>query len=89
MAKAVKFIWDYASAGEILLRSQEMADICEELAATMTRATGTEYVSDVKVFGDRVRAIGRDEMSKDDAVYARRKNGKLVYREKKLKEHYD
>ena len=89
MAKAVRFDWDYASAGEILLRSPEMAKICESLAESMTRATGTEYTADVKVFGNRVRAIGYDQMSKDGGTYKRRKNGKMVYTEKKLKESYD
>lgn len=89
MAKVVDFEWDYESAGTLLLRSPEMADICESLAASMTRATGAEYVADVKVFGNRVRAIGSDAMKKDEGSYVRRKNGRVVYTEKKIKESYD
>lgn len=41
MAKA--FEWDYKAAGELLLRSEEIAQVCEEAAARMTRATGMNY----------------------------------------------
>lgn len=48
-----------------LLKSSEIAAICEQQAAKMTRATGMEYVSDVYVGRNRVNAgghqNGRDE----------------------------
>lgn len=47
-----------------LLKSSEIANICEAQAARMTRATGVEYVADVYVGRTRVNAgarTGRDE----------------------------
>lgn len=48
-----------------LLKSDEIAQICEQQAARMTRATGMEYVPDVYVGRTRVNAgahhNGRDE----------------------------
>lgn len=47
-----------------LLKSAEMAEVCEEQAARMTRATGVEYQSDVHVGRTRVNAgarVRRDE----------------------------
>ena len=47
-----------------LLKSTEIADVCEAQAARMTRATGVEYTADVYVGKTRVNAgarIGRDE----------------------------
>lgn len=47
-----------------LLKSAEIADVCEKQAARMTRATGVEYVADVYVGKTRVNAgarTGRDE----------------------------
>jgi hypothetical protein len=41
MAKT--FEWDYKAAGELLLKSEEIASVCEEAAAKMTRATGVTY----------------------------------------------
>ena len=41
-----------------LLKSSEMASICESQAAKMTRATGMDYVSDVHVGKTRVNAGG-------------------------------
>lgn len=46
-----------------LLKSSEIANVCEGQAARMTRATGVEYVADVYVGKTRVNAgakIGRD-----------------------------
>lgn len=40
---AKKFEWDYKAAGELLLKSEEIANACEEAAAKMTRATGVTY----------------------------------------------
>lgn len=39
-----------------LLKSQEIADVCEAQAARMTRATGVPYVADVYVGKTRVNA---------------------------------
>ena len=55
MAKA-NFEWDYDAAGELLLRSPEIAEFCEAEAARMTRATGVKYVKDVYVGRTRVNA---------------------------------
>lgn len=60
---AKNFEWDYGAAGDLMLRSQEIADVCEREAARMTRAAGVEYVSDVYVGKTRVNAgakTGRD-----------------------------
>lgn len=84
MANLVRFDWDYTSAGELLLRSPEIADVCEAEAERLTRATGNEYVANVKVGTTRVRAYGYDHMSKEEGSYAKRKNGSIVYRQKKL-----
>lgn len=37
------FVWDYKAAGELLLKSPEIAKACEDAAAKMTRATEMEY----------------------------------------------
>ena len=53
------------SAGiRTLLKSSEIASVCESQAARMTRATGVPYVSDVYVGKTRVNAgakVGRDK----------------------------
>lgn len=50
------------SAGiQELLKSNEMADVCEEEAARMTRATGMEYVPDIHIGATRVRAGAYDK----------------------------
>lgn len=41
-----------------LLKSPEIADVCEKHAAKMTRATGVEYVPDIYVGRNRVNAGG-------------------------------
>ena len=53
------FEWDYQAAGDLMLRSPEIAEICEKEAARMTRATGMPYHSDVMVGRTRVIAAGR------------------------------
>lgn len=60
MAKKT-FEWDYAAAGNLLLKSDEIAAVCENEAAKMTRATGMEYISDVRVGKTRVIAGGYKE----------------------------
>ena len=50
------------SAGiRALLKSSEIADVCEKQAARMTRATGIDYVPDVYVGRNRVNAGGYQE----------------------------
>ena len=48
-----------------LLKSEEIAGVCEQQAARMTRTTGMEYVPDVYVGRNRVNAgahhNGRDK----------------------------
>lgn len=47
------------SAGiQELLKSSEIASVCEAQAARMTRVAGVEYVADVHVGRTRVNAIG-------------------------------
>lgn len=40
---AKNFVWDYKAAGDLMLRSEEIAKTCEDAAAKMTRATGMDY----------------------------------------------
>lgn len=68
------FRWDYHAAGNLILRSDDMADFVESQAARMTRATGMEYKPEVKMGKNRVRAIGRGKM-----------DGETVKRSKKHK----
>ena len=60
---AKNFIWDYQAAGDLMLRSEEMAQVCEEQAERMTRATGMEYKADVRVGKKRVRAIAKGNVN--------------------------
>ena len=47
------------SAGiQELLKSEELADVCDGQARKMTQATGVKYVSDVYVGRTRVNARG-------------------------------
>lgn len=59
------FEWDYQAAGDLMLRSPEIAEICEKEAERMTRATGMPYHSDVKVGKTRVNARGRTKAKED------------------------
>ena len=45
---------------QALLKSDELAEVCEGQAERMTRATGMEYKSDVYVGRYRVRAGAND-----------------------------
>ncbi len=71
MAKT-KFEWDYKAAGDLMLRSQEIAEVCEAEAERMTRATGVEYIPDVRMGSQRVIASARTDA---DSEVAKRKNG--------------
>lgn len=73
MAKTV-FEWNYEAAGDIMLRSREIASVCESQAEKMTRATGVEYKADVYLGRKRVNAAAR---GRSDKVAAYRK-GKRV-----------
>lgn len=55
MAKT-KFVWDYEAAGDLLLRSQAIAGVCEAEAEKMTRASGVRYEADVRMGRSRVNA---------------------------------
>ena len=48
-----------------LLRSSEVADVCEKEAARMTRATGMEYVPDVHIGKNRANAGGYEATGGD------------------------
>ena len=41
---AKNFVWDYQAAGDLMLRSEEIQEICEDAAANMTRVTGMTYI---------------------------------------------
>lgn len=58
MAKT-RFEWNYEAAGDLLLRSPEIASVCESVAEKMTRATGVEYKADVYMGKTRVNAAAR------------------------------
>jgi len=63
MANGVEIVLNSAGVRE-LLKSSEIANVCEAYAARMTRATGVEYVADVYVGRTRVNAgarTGRDD----------------------------
>lgn len=55
MSKVLKVELD-TSAVRDLLRSAEVADICEQEAARRTRATGVNYTADVHYGRNRVNA---------------------------------
>lgn len=52
------FEWDFEAAGNLMLRSPEISAVCEAEAERMTIATGVEYVPDVYMGRNRVRAGG-------------------------------
>lgn len=55
------------SAGiQALLKSDEIASVCESQAARMTRATGVKYTADVYVGKTRVNAKGRRKANKGE-----------------------
>lgn len=85
MAKTL-FEWDHAAAGDLMLRSPEIAEVCEEEAERMTRATGMAYKSDVVMGKTRVNARGYDSAKKEDGQYKKRSNGKVVYTQRRIKE---
>lgn len=63
MAKEIEIELNSAGIRE-LLKSAEIASVCESQAERMTRATGVEYVPDVYVGRTRVNAgarLGREE----------------------------
>lgn len=55
------FEWDYAAAGELLLRSAEITEFCEKEAERMTRATGMSYEPNVYMGKNRVRVGSYDK----------------------------
>ena len=63
---AKDFDWDYKAAGDMLLRSEEIAQFCEQQAERMTRATGMEYKSDVMLGKTRVIAGAYSAGGKED-----------------------
>lgn len=63
MAKT-RFEWNYEAAGDMMLRSQEIARVCESVAEKMTRATGVEYKADVYMGRKRVNAAARKKGAK-------------------------
>lgn len=63
MAKT-RFEWNYEAAGDIMLRSQAIANVCESVAEKMTRAAGVEYRADVHMGVTRVNAAARERGGK-------------------------
>lgn len=51
---------------QAMLKSTELAEVCDREARHMTQATGMEYVSDVHVGKFRVNAAGYGEGKNDD-----------------------
>lgn len=76
MAKT-KFVWDYEAAGDLMLRSSEIAGICEAEAEKMTRAAGVDYVADVRMGRTRVNAGGRMKPDRAESLTGDRE-GKQV-----------
>jgi hypothetical protein len=60
------FEWDYQAAGDLMLRSPEIAEVCEKEAERMTRATGIQYKSDVVYGKTRVNAAGYQSTGGED-----------------------
>ena len=52
----------------------------------MTRATGMDYVPDINYGTTRANAAGYDEISSQGGYYQQRKNSKLVYTQRKLRD---
>ena len=65
MAK-IPFVWDYKAAGELLLKSDAIADVCIQQAERMTRATGMKYKPKVYVGKRRVNDGGYQESISQD-----------------------
>ena len=63
---AKDFEWDYKAAGDLMLRSEEIAQFCEQQAEKMTLATGMEYKSDVYRGRNRVNASAYSGGTKED-----------------------
>lgn len=63
---AKDFEWDYKAAGDLFLRSEEIAQFCDQQAERMTRATGMEYKSDVYQGKTRVNAGAHSAGTKED-----------------------
>lgn len=83
-----EFVWDYKAAGDLMLRSPEIAKVCEAKAAEMTRAAGVPYVADVYVGSQRVYATGKQQKDEGpesgngkeaSGYYRRGKNGETVW----------
>lgn len=79
MAKT-RFEWNYEAAGDLLLRSPEIASVCESVAEKMTRATGVEYKADVYMGKTRVNAAARKKGVK--------KKGKRKSKSGEVREHW-
>ena len=58
---AKNFVWDYKAAGDLMLRSKEITEVCEAAAARMTRATGMEYKFETGRTSQRVIVEGRGD----------------------------
>ena len=65
---SVKIVLDSDGIQE-LLKSEEMAEVCEREAERMTRATGMEYKSDVRVGKYRVRVSAYDKNADKKVEY--------------------
>lgn len=71
----VEIVLDSAGIQE-LLKSQEIANVCEAQAARMTQAAGVKYVADVHVGKTRVNARG---VSSSSAFFSsQERSGKTI-----------
>lgn len=81
-----KFVWNYAAAGDLMLRSQAIADVCAAEAEKMTRAAGVRYRANVHQGRTRVNAGARHRVEDipESAQLPEVAQGKLVngYRRK-------
>ena len=82
MAKT-RFEWDYEAAGDLMLRSEEIANVCEAQAEKMSRAAGVRYVADVRIGKIRANAKGMCRASKYKTK-KKRKTGKRRLQPKKM-----
>lgn len=62
---AKKFVWHYGPAGDVFLRSREIARECEAAAQKMTRATGMDYQFETGQTTQRVIVEGKGEDEED------------------------
>ena len=61
MVNDKNFQWNYREAGDLMLRSGKIAEVCEQAAAKMTRSTGMTYKTGMTSQRVVVEPEGRDD----------------------------